>query len=250
MPTQDDLDSIHPPAFLLADRMEWQEVESTRDRAAASSRVFKVIALIAAATAIGAAALSVEDPVMLLANVTAPLVGNSPPQPAAGEPSPAVQLAAAAPAPIQSAAETQPVPQTATDAPAQGQVALSEGANESRSERIEPASEDLFLKFQAWAADKDAQAQVDKDAQVQVASVQPVQDTPVQSAKRIARTPHRLAPRHSRVYPVRNARAEVRPQPRRRAQAAPPPASDPRAQEQSVQASQPQSFLSTFGLRN
>jgi hypothetical protein len=242
MPTQDDLDSIHPPGFLLADRVEQQEVENTRDRAATSSRMFKAIALIAAATAIGAAVLSVEDPVTLLANVTAPLVGNSQPQTAAGEPSPPVQLATAAPASIQSAADTQPVPQTATDAPAPGQVALSEAASESQPEKIEPASEDLFRKFQAWAADKDAQAQD--------ASVQPVEDAPAQGVKRIARAPHRLAPRHSRVTPVRNARAEVRPQPRKRARPEPPTASDPRAQEQSVQASQPQSFLSTFGLRN
>ena len=65
MPTQDDFDSTYPPAFLLADRMEQQEVEDTADKAARSSRVFKAIALIAAATAIGAAVLSVEDPMAL-----------------------------------------------------------------------------------------------------------------------------------------------------------------------------------------
>ena len=38
MPTQDDFDSTHPPAFLLAERAERQETEDTPDRAAASPR--------------------------------------------------------------------------------------------------------------------------------------------------------------------------------------------------------------------
>jgi hypothetical protein len=243
MPTQDDFDSTHPPAFLLADQAEQQEAESTPDRAAISSRVFKAIALVAAVTAIGAAVLSIEDPVTLLANVTAPLVGNSGSQPATGESTPAIQPAAEAPASAQSTADAQTSSQTAKDAPSQGETAVSEPANASSSEKVESASEDLFRKFQAWAADKDAQAQE--------ASVQPVQEAPVQGVKRAARVPHRLVPRQSRVNPVRNARAEVRPQaPRKRARPEPPPASDPRAQDPSVQTGQPQSFLSTFGLRN
>jgi hypothetical protein len=243
MPTQDDFDSTQPPAFLLADQAERQEAENTPDRAAISSRVFKAIALIAIVTAIGAAVASIEDPVTLLANVTAPLVGNSPPQ-SGGEPStPTIQPAAATPASIQSAADAQPVPQTAKEGPAEGQVALAEPANEAASEKIEPASEDLFRKFQAWAADKDAQAQD--------ASVQPVEDAPAQGVKRAARVPHRLVQRQPRVNPVRNARAEVRPQaPRKRARPEPPPASDPRAQDAAAQTGQPPSFLSTFGLRN
>jgi hypothetical protein len=242
MPTQDDFDSTHPPAFLLAERAERQETEDTPERAAASPRVFKAIALIAIVTAIGAAAvLSIEDPVTLLANVTAPLVGNSAPQPASEPLAPTIQPAAEAPASMQSAADTQPEPQTAKEGPAQ--VASAEPASEPVSEKNEPASEDLFRKFQAWAADRDAQA---PDA-----SVQPVQDTPVQGVKRVARVPHRLVERQPRAYPVRNARAEARPQaPRKRARSEPPPASDPRAQDGSVQTGQPQSFLSTFGLRN
>jgi hypothetical protein len=250
MPTQDDFDSTQPPAFLLADR---QDAENTPDRPAISSRVFKAIALIAVVTAIGAAALSVEDPMMLLANVTAPLVGNSGPQPESEQSTATVQPAAEAPASIQSAAaEAQPVAQTTKEGPTQGQVqgqvAVAEPANEPASEKIEPASEDLFRKFQAWAADKDAQS---KDAQSQDAAVQPVEDAPVQGVKRVARVPHRLVPRQPRVYPVRNARAEVRSQaPRKRVRPEPPPTSDPRVQDPSVQTGQPQSFLSTFGLRN
>jgi hypothetical protein len=240
MPTQDDFDSTHPPAFLLTERAERLEAEDTPDRAAASSRVFKAIALIAFVTAIGAAVLSIEDPVTLLANVTAPLVGNSGPQPGSEPSTPTIQLAAETPASTQSAADAQPEPQTAKEGPAQ--VASAEPANEASSEKIEPASEDLFRKFQAWAADKDAQAQD--------ASVQPVQDTPVQGVKRAARVPHRLVQRQPRAYPVRNARAEARPQAPRRARPEPPPASDARAQDGSVQTGQPQSFLSTFGLRN
>jgi hypothetical protein len=248
MPTQDDFDSTQPPAFLLADQAEPQDAEDTPDRAVTSSRVFKAIALIAAATVIGAAALSVEDPMTLLANVTAPLVGNSGPQPESEQSTAAIQPAAEAPASVQSAAaEAQPVPQTAKEEPVQGQVqgqvAVAEPANEPASEKIEPASEDLFRKFQAWAADKDAQAQD--------AAVQPVEDAPVQGVKRAARVPHRLVPRQPRVYPVRNARAEARPQaPRKRARPEPPPTGDARAQDPSVQTGQPQSFLSTFGLRN
>src|SRR5262245_25832816 len=181
MPTQDDFDSTQPPAFLLADQAESQDAEGTPDRAATSSRVFKAIALIAAATAIGAAALSIEEPMTLLANVTAPLVGNSGPQPDREQSTAAIQPAAEAPASVQSAAaEAQPVPQTAKEEPGQvqGQVAVAEPANEPVSEKIEPTSEDLFRKFQAWAADKDAQS---KDAQAQDAAVQPVEDAPVQS---------------------------------------------------------------------
>src|SRR5215468_10623055 len=178
MPTQDDFDSTQPPAFLLADQAESQDAEGTPDRAATSSRVFKAIALIAAATAIGAAALSIEEPMTLLANVTAPLVGNSGPAPGNEQSTATIQPAAETPAPIQSAADAQPVPQTAKDAPAQAQVAVAEPANEPASEKTEPASEDLFRKFQAWAADKDAQKQ---DAQAQDASVQPVQDAPAES---------------------------------------------------------------------
>ena len=249
MPTQDDFDSTQPPAFLLADQAERLDAEDTPDRAATSSRVFKAIALIAAATAIGAAVLSIEDPMTLLANVTAPLVGNSGPAPESEQSTATIQPAAEAPGSIQSAAaDAQPVPQTANDAPAQAQVAVAEPANEPASEKTEPASEDLFRKFQAWAADKDAQS---KDAQAQDASVQPVQDVPVQGVKRVARAPHRLVPRHSRGNPIRNARAEARPQaPRNRARPEPPPTSDPRAQNVPVQTDQPQSFLSTFGLRN
>src|SRR5215475_6674744 len=124
MPTQDDFDSTQPPAFLLADQAD---AEDTPDRAATSSRVFKAIALIAAATAIGAAALSIEEPMTLLANVTAPLVGNSGPQPEREQSTAAIQPAAEAPASVQSAAaEAQPVPQTAKEEPGQvqGQVAV------------------------------------------------------------------------------------------------------------------------------
>ena len=242
MPTQDDFDSTHPPAFLLAERAERQEAEDAPDRAVASPRLFKSIALIAVVTAIGAAAvLSIEDPMTLLANVTAPLVGNSAPQPGSEPSTPTVQLAAETPASTQSAADAQPEPQTTQEGPAQ--VASAEPANEPASEKIEPASEDLFRKFQAWAADKDAQAQD--------ASVQPVEDAPAQGVKRAARVPHRLVQRQPRAYPVRNARAEARPQAaRKRARPEPPPASDARAQDGSVQTGQPQSFLSTFGLRN
>ena len=241
MPTQDDFDSTHPPAFLLAERAERPEAEDTPDRAVASPRIFKAIALIAVVAAIGAAVLSVEDPMTLLANVAAPLVGNSAPQPASEPSMPTIQLAAETAASTQSAADAQPEPQTAKEGPAE--VASAEPASEPASEKNEPASEDLFRKFQAWAADRDAQA---PDA-----SVQPVQDAPVQGVKRVARVPHRLVERQPRAYPVRNARAEARPQaPRKRARPEPPPASDARAQDGSVQTGQPQSFLSTFGLRN
>ena len=248
MPTQDDFDSTQPPAFLLVERAERLDAEDTPDRAAISSRIFKAIALIAAVTAIGAAILSIEDPVTLLANVAAPLVGNSGPQPGNEQSTATIQPAAETPASTQSAADAQSVPQTAKEEQTQAQAALAEPANEPASDKIEPASEDLFRKFQAWAADKDAQS---KDTQAQDASVQPVQDVPLQGVKRVARAPHRLAPRHPRVNPIRNARAEARPQaPRNRARPEPPRTSDPRAQNVPVQTDQPQSFLSTFGLRN
>ncbi|MCP4617503.1 MAG: hypothetical protein GY844_13845 [Bradyrhizobium sp.] len=248
MPTYDDLDSIHPPAFLLADQLEQQEAGNTSDRAAISSRVFRAIALIAGAIAIGAAVLSIEEPMTLLANVTAPLVGSSQPQSETDGTAPAIQLAAETPPPIQSGADVQALPQTA-NAPGQGEIALTEPANASPSEKTEPESEVLFRKFQAWAADRDAQAQE--------TSAQPVEDTPAPEVKRAARVPHRFVQRQPHASPVRNARAEARPlfpkkRERRAPVARPEPShtSDARAQVSPVQNEQGPSFLPVFGLRN
>lgn len=253
MPTEHDFDSIRTPAFLLAERVQRHETENAPVRAPPWWRVFKTAGLIAFATAIGAAVLSVEDPMTLLANVTAPLIGNSAPQPGAGEPTAAIQPTAEAPVSIQSAASDESPSPSVKDAPSQHETVLAE-SKEPPSETIEPASEDLLAKFQAWATEK--------DAQTQAASAQPVQDAPVQAAKQVAsnaRVPHRLVQRRSHTTPVRNARAEVRPlfpkkrEPRaQRAQPEPPRTSDARAQDLSTQSDQAQapSFLPIFGPRN
>jgi len=248
MPTNDDFDSIHTPAFLLADRVQQQETENAPARAAPWWRVFKTAGLIAIATAIGAAVLSVEDPVALLANATAPLLGHSGPPPEAGEPAPSTQLAAEPPASIQSGANTQTLAQTVEEAPTQDKIVPPE-SKEPPAEKIEPASEDLLAKFQVWAAEKDAQAQA--------ASVQS-RDAPAPVVNQIARTarvPHRPMQRHA--MPIRNARAEVRQQaPKKREKRAqiarpePPRTNDARAQEVSTQNGQAPSFLPTFGPRN
>ena len=240
MPTKDGFNLDHPLPLFLADEPEQQGIGKAWDRAVISSRVLKVSILVATVTAIGIAILSVGNPVTLFADVTASLGDKSALQPGTDQSTPT----------IQSTGDAQALPLTAKDAPTRDEIAAaSESAGQSQTEDSEPSSEALFRQFQAWAAEKDAQAQV--------GPVQSVQDAPAQVAEN-ARAALRPMQKDRHVRPVHSARAEIRPvqNPRkkvRREQNAPvqvPPARDARAQDQSVQNAQSPSFLQSFGWRN
>jgi hypothetical protein len=254
MPTKDGFPD-HSPLF-LADEPEQEGIGKAWDRAVIPSRVLKASILVATATAIGIAILSVGNPVTLFADVTASLVDKSALQPATDQSTPT----------IQSTADAQALPPTAKDAPTRDEIAAaSESAGQSQTESSEPSSEALFRQFQAWAAEKDAQAQVGPVESVQDAPAQVVQNAPAQVAENApahvaenARAALRPMQKHRHVRPVHSARAEIRPvqNPRkkvRREQNAPvqvPPAQDARAQDQSMQNAPSPSFLQTLGWRN
>jgi hypothetical protein len=217
MPTKDGFNPDHP--LFLADEPEQQGIGKAWDRVAViSSRVLKASILVATATAIGIAILSMGNPGTLVAYVTASLVDKSALQPGTDQSTPT----------IQSTADAQALPPTAKDAPTRDEIAAaSESA--SQTENSEPSSEALFRQFQSWAAEKDAQAQV--------GPVQSVQDAPAQVVQN-ARAPLRPMQKHRHVRPVHSARAEIRPvQPPRKkvrreqnARVQVPPAQDARAQ--------------------
>ena len=269
MPTKDGFSPDHPLPLVLADQIEQQGLGLLRDRTVTPLRVFKTGVLVAIATATGIAALSVRDPVVLFAEVTASfadltasLVGNSGPQPGADQSTPTIQSTAEAPALVQSAAEAQALPPTAQalppaaqDAPTRDEIAASEPAAKDETEESEPSSDALFRQFQVWAAEKDAKAQDEPAQPVQDAPAQAVKTDPAQVVEN-ARVSHRLVQRHRHVQPVRNARAEMRTQNRRQVRRAQNarverrPVEDARAQVQPVQNAEAPSFLPSFGLRN
>lgn len=247
MLTKDGFDPTHPLPQFLADQAE-QGIGNAPDGAVAASRVVKASVLIAAATATGIAVLAVGNPMALLAEVSASLVGNSAPQ------STPVQSAADAPAPSNVVARA--LPPTTGDAPTRDEIAATEPAGKDPTERREPPSETLFGQFQAWAAEQDAQARGGPVQPVQNPPAYVVQNVPAPAAENV-RTPNRPVQKRRQVRAVRNARAEVRPQNLRKqvrgaqgARAERPPVQDARAQDPSVQNAQAPSFLPIFGPRN
>ena len=101
----------------------------------------------------------------------------------------------------QSTADAEALPPTAKDAPSSDELAAAtEPAGRNQPESSEPSSKALFREFQAWAAEKDAQAQVQPVRQ-------PVQDAAAKTAGN-ARASLRLAQKQPRVRPVHNARAK------------------------------------------
>ena len=106
MPTKNGFDPDHSPLF-LADEPEQEGIGKAWDRAVILSRVLKASILVATATAIGIAILSVGNPVTLFADVTASLVDKSALQPGTDQSTPTIQSTADAPA----------LPLTAKDAP-------------------------------------------------------------------------------------------------------------------------------------
>ena len=268
MPTKDGLTNDHPlPLFLTehAEEPEQWDIGKAWDRAVISSRILKTSILLATATAIGVAVISVGNPVVLLANVTASLFDTSVLQPGTGQSTPTIQPTAGTQDLLPTARDEPPIdpganPESAppsdgrtaaTDTPTRNEIAVAfEPADPSQAEAGQPSADDLFKQYQAWAAEQDQRAQV-------VRSVQPAQDAPaqvVQDARRQVR-PMQV---HRQVRHAQNARAEIRPvqNPRKtvrreqNARVQVPPEQDARAQGQSVQNAQAPSFLQSLGLRN
>lgn len=264
MPTKDGFDPPHLLPQFLAVRAE-QDVGNAPDRVVvASSRVFKTGILIAAALATGIAALAMGNPVALLAEMSASLVGGSPPQS-----TPSIQSVADAPIPIPSVVDAkalppQSLPPAAKDTPAREEIAASEPAGKDQTDKTGQPSETLFSQFQAWAAEQDARGaavQPAQDEPPQLVQTQAAQNARAPAAENV-RVPYRLVQKRRQIRAVQNARAEVRTQNRRqvrRAQSASaerppaqdPRAQDPRAQDPAAQNAQTPSFLQPiFGPRN
>jgi hypothetical protein len=248
MPTEDGFDPTHPLPQFPADQ-DQQGIENAPDEGVATSRVSKASILIAAGTATGIAVLAMGNPVALLAEVSAALVGNSSPQP-----TPVIQSAADAPVP--SDAVTRALPLTTGDAPTRDENIASEPAAKDQAQRSEPPSEALFMQFQAWAAEQDAQARGGPAQAVQNPLADVAKDVPAPAAENV-QTPRRLVQKHRQVRAARNAWAEVRTQNLRKqiggtqsARAQRPPVQDARAQDPSGQNPQGPSFLPSFGPRN
>jgi hypothetical protein len=235
-PAKDGFNQDHPLP-LLADEPEQQGILMAWDRAVISSRVLRASILVATATTIGIAILSLGNSAMFVTDITASTVDKSALQPGTDQSTPT----------IQSTADTETLPPTAENAPTGDEIAAaSEPAGQIQTENSEPPSEALFRKLPAWA---------EENAQPQVGPVQSVQDAPAQVAEN-ARASLRPMQGHRLVRSVHNARAEIRPvqNPRiRREQNARiqvPRARDARAQDKSVQNAQAPSFLQYFGWRN
>jgi hypothetical protein len=184
--------------------------------------------LVATATAIGVTILSVGNPATLFAefaDVATPLVNKSALQPGTDQSTPTIQSTADARA---STADALALPPTAKDA---------------------PTRDALFRQFQAWAADKDAQARVGpvRDAPGQVVQNAPAPVTanaraslrPMQEDRHVRPVHHEQA----EIRPVQNPRKKVRQEQTARAEV--PPVQDAGAQDQPMQ-----NFLQGLGLRN
>lgn len=268
MTTDNGFQPDRPPIFLSerADETGHTDVERRWDVAAISSRILKASALAAAMTTIGVGALSVGNPVLLVANVT-DWWNNKP----------AAQLEADASAStVQTMADAQDTPAT-TDEPAREQVAVAAApavqnqaetvqrpaepvqvqpsqvqaepprpaeVAQSQTESSPPISAELFRQFQAWAAEDEARKRATATS---AAPTRVVQDT--QQA--------RPAKKQRRVHSVQNARAEVRPQRHHRTRVREEqdprepiaPVADPRTVDPAAQPAQPPSFFQSLGFR-
>lgn len=247
MPTKDGFTQDYPfPVFLSerADESEQPDISITWDRAVIWSRIFKTSILVVTATAI--AILWVGNSAALFANVTASLVDIS-----------AFQDKSAPT--IRSTTSAEALPPAARDAPRRDEIAPADKpADQSRTEVSEPPVEVLLKKFQAWAADEDAQAPVVQpiqDARAQVGPVQPIQDA---QERVVQNVPALVRPmqKHRHVRRLQNARAEIQPERHSRAKVRRKqnarvqdrPEQDARAQEPPVP--QAPSFLQSIGLRD
>ncbi len=211
MATKDSVPLDQPiPLFLSVQTEEPEQpgIGKAWDRAAISSRILTTSILVVTAAAIVFAIL-VGNPITLLANVTASLVGTS-----------ASQDDTQSMPTIQSTADAQALPPTASEAPTGEEIAAAfKNAFQSETEIREPPAEALLKQFQAWAAEEDSQAQVRPEQSVQDAQAQ-VQDDQAQAVQN-ARAQVRPVQKHRHVKPAHNAQAEIRPEHNARAKVRP-----------------------------
>jgi hypothetical protein len=219
MATKDGVPVDQPVPLFLSDRTEEPEqpgIGKAWDGAAISSRILTTSILVVTAAAIVFANL-VGNPIALLANATASLVGTS----ASRDETPSRPT-------IQSTADAQALPPTASEAPTGEEItAAFKSALQSQTEIREPPAEALLKQFQAWAAEKDSQAQArpeqsvqDARAEVQDDQAQAVQNDQTQAVQN-ARAQVRPVQKHRHVKPVHNAQAEIRPEHNARAKVRP-----------------------------
>jgi hypothetical protein len=260
MATNDGFQPDRPPAFLskLAEEGGQPDIGKAQDIVIISSRILKASIVAAAATALGIAVLSIDNPTTLVANLTDWASDKPALQPEADQPAQAIQSIAIA--------GTQDLPTTTTDAPTRDDVAAAaepaeqrqepaqqsqeparqsqEPAEQRQAEIGQPVTEALFKQFQAWADEEEART---KAAAAQPAPVRVAQEAPAQVRKK-----------HRRVRSVQNARAEIRTHRNHRVKAREEqdargqvsPATDPRLQDPSAPIAQPPSFLQSLGLSN
>jgi len=237
-----------PIPLFLSDHTEEPEQPGTRkawDRADISSRILKTSILVVTAVAIVFAILSLGNPLVLIANVTASLLATSAPHDGTGRSTPI----------IQSTAGAQALPPTAREAPTGDEIAAAfNSASQSQTENPQPPAEALFKQFQAWAAEEEAQAQVRpvqpvQDAQPQVQDDQAqvvnarAEVRPVKNARAHVRSEHNA---RAKVQSLKNARAQMRREQNARVQVR--PVQNTEAQVQPVQNAQPQWLLQSLGL--
>jgi hypothetical protein len=145
-PTKDGFNLL---LLFLSDGPEQQGIGKAWDRAIISSRVLRASILVATATAISIGILSLGNPVMFFADITASMVDKSALQPGTDQSTPT----------IQSTADAQALPPTAENTPTGDEItAGSEPAGQIQTEKSEPPSEALLTKLPTWAAEKGAQA--------------------------------------------------------------------------------------------
>ena len=267
MTTDNGFQPDRPPIFLSghADETVQPEIEKGWDVAAISSRILKASALAAAVTTIGVGALSVGNPVLLVANVTdwwndKPAVqleadtsastmqtmADAQDAPATAEPAREEIAVAAAPA-VQNQAEAvqrpaEPVQVQPVQVPAEP-PRLAEVAP-SQTESSPPVSAELFRQFQAWAAEDESRKRVGATSAAPARVAQETQQA-------------RPAKKHRRAHSVQNARAEVRPQRPHRTRVREEqdtrepiaPVADPRTLDPAAQTAPPPSFLQSLGFR-
>jgi len=284
---KDNFDPDGPlPRFLV--EQEEQPFGDYRDEGVMLSRLFKASLLIAAVAVTGIAFVAFGNPVALITDATASLMGSASPQPAADQQAPVVQ-SADAPALKQALADAQVPPPPANDAPAQPLAANDTPAapapfrqdvaaadlagsdqNKDQAPPGEPSSDALFKQFQSWLVQQDAQGQTEQakaePAPPTIAAPAPImQETPVSAADDVP-VAHPPLPKRRHVPAVHDAQADPhapnarKPTPRtQEAHGSRPPGravQDARAQEAQQPPPQPQPaaqaplFSSIFGGRN
>jgi hypothetical protein len=198
-----------------AEDLEQPDTGTDRNRLVISTRILKTSILGIAAAAIVSAIVAVENPRLLLANAEFFFANTfldpvSRPQEATGEATPVTQSAAVA--------QASPPVAVAGEPPTGGEIAFPfKTADQSQTETRQPSTENLLGQFQAWAAGKDARADVAPAQPVQDVQPQPVQDARANSRQDARANPvqdaqAQITPvqKHRPVRHVRNARSEIR----------------------------------------